>query len=177
MGRNEPEVEHQAFAMAFPLQVTDPPNSAERPHGVCSPASSTMAIPAGNTDSSVPMWQQEKQGAKCCGCCCDYRRAVIAVAIISICVGIGTVMLIIAAASMPAYATSNIDDDQVLEVLNDGLSYQAILSAIFLFTAICALVGALKFNIWLVSVNLVWYIGKLLVSSFDNQTLLRDSRS
>ncbi len=177
MGRDEPEVEHQAFAMAFPLQATDAPNSAERSHGLCAPASSTMTIPAGDTSSSVPMWQQEKQGAKCCGCCCDYRRAVIAVAIISICVGIGTVMLLIAAASMPAYATSNIDDDQVLEILNDGLSYQAILSAIFLVTAICALVGALKFNIWLVSVNLVWYIGKLLLSSFDNHTILRDSCS
>ena len=81
-------------------------------------------------------------------------------AIISICIGIGTAMVLIAAASMPAYATSNIDDDEVLEILDDGLKYQAILSAIFLVTAVCALVGALKYNIWLVSINLVWYIGK-----------------
>ena len=160
MGRDGPEVEHQAFAVAVPLQVNATRNSAEGRQGLSAPVSSTVTIPAGNTDSSVPMWQQEKQGAKCCGCCCDYRRAVIVVAIISICIGIGTAMVLIAAASMPAYATSNIDDDEVLEILDDGLKYQAILSAIFLVTAVCALVGALKYNIWLVSINLVWYIGK-----------------
>eukprot|EP00525_Craspedostauros_australis_P001667 CAMPEP_0198108982 /NCGR_PEP_ID=MMETSP1442-20131203/994_1 /TAXON_ID= /ORGANISM="Craspedostauros australis, Strain CCMP3328" /LENGTH=121 /DNA_ID=CAMNT_0043764415 /DNA_START=93 /DNA_END=455 /DNA_ORIENTATION=- len=32
---------------------------------------------------NIPMHDQPKMGAKCCGCCCDFRRAVIVVMIIS----------------------------------------------------------------------------------------------
>ena len=33
---------------------------------------------------ATPELGGEKQGAKCCGCCCDYRRAVIITAIVGI---------------------------------------------------------------------------------------------
>jgi hypothetical protein len=154
MGQQEPEVEVHAVAQ----KVTAPPGSAAVTYGVAAPPGSSVAIPAGNATSSVPMWQQEKQGAKCCGCCCDYRRAVIVVAIIGIVFSVINVITILTVSTIGA--TGAIDDDEVEDVFKGTIAVSAALTGIALLTSVCGLIGALKFNIWLVAVDLVWMAGK-----------------
>jgi hypothetical protein len=145
MGQEEPESEFHAVAQ----KVNAPPGSA--------PPGSSVAIPAGNAASSVPMWQQEKVGAKCCGCCCDYRRAVIVVAIIGIVFGVINVITLVTVSSIGF--TGAIEDDQVKDVLKGPVAVAAALTIISLLTSICGLFGALKYNIWLVAVQLGWMAG------------------
>jgi hypothetical protein len=153
MGQQEPEVEVHAVAQ----KVTAPPGSAAVTYGVAAPPGSSVAIPAGNDTSSVPMWQQEKQGAKCCGCCCDYRRAVIVVEIISIVFAVINVITIVTVSSIGA--TGAINDDEVEDVFKGTIAVSAALTGIALLTSVCGLYGALKFNIWLVAVDVVWMAG------------------
>ena len=90
-----------------------------------------------------------------CGCCCDYRRAVIVIAIISIILSAISLVTSLTAASIPG-VTINYDDDQIIEVWNDGIKITAIFSGIALVCSICALVGAKRYNMFLVFVNIVW---------------------
>ena len=60
-----------------PMALALPPGAVDTTVAVA-PGS---VIPEGH-QSSTPMYQQEKQGARCCGFCCDYRRAVIIICIL-----------------------------------------------------------------------------------------------
>jgi len=149
----------EEFVKADPVtsSVTVPPGSSvARPPGAVG-----VAIPMGAANTNVPMWQQAKQGAKCCGCCCDYRRAVIVLAIINICISIGYLIFILAAASIPG-AQVNVDDDAVMTTVEGNVPIQAALYGVSLFCSICALVGANKFNIPLVAINTLWYVGSFI---------------
>ena len=91
------------------------------------------------------MHQQEKQGGKCCGCCCDYRRAVIVLACISIVLGI------LGLASNPNQQNNNnINDDELEQEIEDiADSYRTssiIVTAIGLAMALLALGGGITFN-------------------------------
>jgi hypothetical protein len=142
--------ETEKFAVAVPLPGGTPP----------------VTVPKGSAATSgIPMWQQEKQGAKCCGCCCDYRRAVIIIAIIFICIAVISIILTVAAVSVPSYSIE-IDDDAVLEIWDEGLKRAAIFSGIGLFFSICALVGAQKFNVMLIAVNIVWLVANCKLLAF-----------
>ena len=107
------------------------------------------------------MVSSQKQGAKCCGCCCDYRRAVIVVAIISICISIVYLISLLAAAATPGVQV-NVDDDALMTTVEDNIRIQAALYGVSLFCSICALVGANKFNIPLVAINTLWYVGSFI---------------
>jgi hypothetical protein len=151
MGQEEPVSDNQPVAVA----VAAPPGSIVS----APPGSAKVAIPDGNAAVGVPMWQQAKQGAKCCGCCCDYRRAVIILAVINLVISIIYIILVITAASIPGVEI-NIDDDAAVEIYEDSLRMQSILYGITIFASLCALFGAMKYNIVLVGVNVLWYIGK-----------------
>jgi hypothetical protein len=158
------DIEHEAVAMAVPTKssVMAPPGSSV----MAPPGSSTVAVPTGNATSNVPMWQQEKEGAKCCGCCCDYRRAVIIIAIITICISLGAIILTVA--SSVSTTQIDIDDDALLEIWDDSLRTQAIFSGVSLVCAICALVGANMFNIPLVALNTLWYVANFIAGTIVN---------
>ena len=100
----------------------------------------TVTIPTGDV---VPMGQQAKVGAKCCGCCCDYRRALIIVAIIGFALSLYELTLAIA---------EDVDDYSIGVII--------LVAVLGLSASICAFVGAIKFKIWLVAVNVVWLSGK-----------------
>ena len=149
MVEEKPEVETYAVAQ----KVDTPPGSAAITYGV--------SIPAGNattSSSDVPMWQQKKVGAKCCGCCCDYRRAVIIVEIISIVFAIISIINLMTFSSIGF--TGPVQDDHVEDIIEQSVTASAVLIVISLLTSICGLFGALKFSIWLVAVDLVWRVGK-----------------
>jgi hypothetical protein len=131
-------------------------------------SSSMVTVPAGNatyiTPSSVPMWQQAKQGAKCCGFCCDYRRAVFVLAIVGLCVSMLSIIMLSVASSLTLADTLASTDDNKDEALEEELRSNSVLLNAFLLcmgmlAAICALVGSLRFNMWLVGINVVWLVG------------------
>jgi hypothetical protein len=115
-----------------------------------------VAIASPTANSGTPMRQQEKQGAKCCGCCCDYRRATIAISIISIILGMAA--LVEALAAIASVALLNVNDDEVLSRLEDGQKQSAILTGVGIVTWICALVGAMKYTVPLIAINVCYMV-------------------
>ena len=105
---------------------------------------------------NVPMWQQPKQGGKCCGCWCDYRRAVIIMAIIRLISNVINIPFLTGTST-----SSGVEDgDAGQEVFNGSIGNPAFLMSMAIFTAVASLVGALKFNIHLVAIDLVWFVGE-----------------
>ena len=144
-----------------------PPGSAVVTGLVVAPAGSAVAIPAGNND--VPMRQQAKVGAKCCGCFCDYRRALIVVALIGIALSvISLIMSLKAISDASSTVSSYVTDDyrytnveqQFQDTVDDVARVMIITTIVGVLASVCALVGALWFNIWLVVVNVIWLAGK-----------------
>ena len=96
-----------------PMALALPPGAIDTTVAVV-PASS---IPEGH-QSGTPMYQQEKQGARCCGFCCDYRRAVIITCIIICMFSLGLLVFAFAAPdSIPATGV-DYDDDEVVDILD-----------------------------------------------------------
>lgn len=64
------------------------PSGRAKKREKATPVAKAVAVPFGQAYDDIPMAvavsATEKQGSLCCGCCCDYRRAVIAVEIIAI---------------------------------------------------------------------------------------------
>jgi len=165
MGREDIEQE-QPFAVAVATKdspVMSPPGATvvTVPPGASN--TTAFAVPAGDS-GDLPMWRQEKLGAKCCGCCCDYRRAVIVIAVITICICLGYIIVVFTAASVPTAGTT-ITDDQVQKLYDHTLKVQAILYIVSLFCSICALVGAIKYSILPVALNAVWYLGNFIANT------------
>ena len=105
--------------------------------------------------STTPMYHQEKVGAKCCGCCCDYRRAVIVIAILFIIWTAIALVLNVTASVTPSL--NNINDDQVEDIINANTTVSIIAAAIGLVMAIVALLGARLYNIPMLIAAVVWY--------------------
>ena len=177
MGQESPAViDIQAVLVHPDATKNTPPHTSS----ASSASSWSVAVPVGDdaSSSSVPMWQQEKLGGKCCGCCCDYRRAVIILAIIRLVFNaMFSAVSMAAYLSTPGTTTGSIaewsegrgavmyDDVQELEMTTSPPSssrygYEAFLFIMAILGSTCALVGALRFNIWLLSVDLVRLVGK-----------------
>lgn len=133
-------------------------------------AAVAVASPAEN--SGTPMWQQEKKGAKCCGCCCDYRRATITIAIIFIILGVITVVAALAAsASLSVFA---LDDDEAVAIMEDSQKTSTILSAVSLLAWICALAGAMKYSVPLIAINVVYMVISCVVQNIITSGMFND---
>ena len=115
------------------------------------PTTSAVTIPAGG--DVVPMGQQAKVGAKCCGCCCDYRRALIAVASIGIAI---IVISFISTLNAISAASSTASSYGVEASVDNSVGIVVIVAILGVSASVCALGGAIHFNIWLVVVNVVW---------------------
>ncbi|KAL7570181.1 hypothetical protein ACA910_020017 [Epithemia clementina (nom. ined.)] len=100
-----------------------------------------------------------KQGRKCCGCCCDMRRAVIVVNIVNLCsTGLELLGLITAAIG----GTDDWNDDAVpaeFRTVSKTTLGLAFLIVIILATACSAvgLIGARKYDKSMVGVGAGWY--------------------
>ena len=124
---------------AVPVQ-DDAATKTPAPHTTAS--STSMAVPAGDgtSSSNAPMWQQEKQGSKCCGCCCDYRMAVIILSIIRL-----------------LYLTFQC-------IMSLSLSFEVRIMIVYACMSIVSLVGAKYYSICLIGIDLVWCVGKYYTS-------------
>lgn len=108
---------------------------------------------------NTPIHLQEKLGSKCCGCCCDMRRAVIIVDAIFIGIGI---FIVLARAGADDLMQDAYDDDQFVEEASSLIDEYYINRSIFLgisiLTAFLAQVGSVYFNVWLVGLHTVWMV-------------------
>ena len=122
-----------------------------------------------------------KQGHSFCGCCCDVRRATIIVNIVLLVFDLLTVADIFYLISFSQYNTDSIQDDTLrheLEVMDFPSYLIPLLIAelvIRSLSSIAAIVGAMKYNAWLVSINIVYLTISLilgLVGSVQSGTLV-----
>mmetsp|Transcript_24412 Transcript_24412/g.51165 ORF Transcript_24412/g.51165 Transcript_24412/m.51165 type:complete len:219 (+) Transcript_24412:176-832(+) len=84
----------------------------------------------------------------CCGCCCDFRRAVIIVDLVIV------ILEALVLISLPLGAT-----DQVLFVPDEDLiKTEMIFSGVSIATGLLSIFGAYIFNVWPVLINVAWLL-------------------
>jgi large-conductance mechanosensitive channel len=127
--------------------------SPEDDVAVAMPGSVAVAVPAGKA-MAVPMTQQPKQGGKCCGSCCDYRRAVIIISAISV-----LFTIISLARGEPEVQVE--DDDlakQFVAIQDDYKTNFLVLNIFSLIMALVSIVGAVQFNQHMIGLNVLYVI-------------------
>ena len=134
------EPEHQKVATAMPGTVLPPTGSM---------MTGVTPIPA-----PLAMHMQAKKGSKCCGCCCDFRRAVIIVNVINLVLGV--IGLVVYVGGSLTSKTVPINDDAIRHVYIDAERQSAIIIGVGLFFTILGLMGGVKFSIALVAANILW---------------------
>lgn len=100
----------------------------------------------------------EKQGAKCCGCCCDFRRAVIVLAIIGLVYYSVMCVLAIIGASFAGSQIGAYDDDYISGLYLAGSVAGGVVAAILavgVLFSIFKLCAALKYNVCMLVTCLV----------------------
>lgn len=132
-------------------------------------ASKAAAIAVVQGDEYVPMQSgtmAPKQSHVCCGCCCDTRRAVIVVNIISLAFA-ALAILSIAMITSDKYA-AQIDDDAVIAALQemDGAKIGMTIgfASVGMLCNAFGIYGATRFNQWAVVVAGSWYVVELVRS-------------
>jgi hypothetical protein len=148
-GGTKPETEIIAYATAVTTSTFTPTTNH-------TPAAGATAV------ADTPMHSETKQGAKCCGCCCDYRRAVIIVNLIFIILYITNVILY--TDGNQALWRLDLDDDGLLDVVEDTYRQLAILNGVGLFASIVAIVGACRYNVYMVGFNILYIIASFITS-------------
>ncbi|CAB9498613.1 expressed unknown protein [Seminavis robusta] len=107
-----------------------------------------------------------KRGHKCCGGCCDVRRATIIVNIISMVLGVVGVLFMITAGSIASNLdASNYDDDEMVAAINElegtdfggSMGVAIALSSVRILLNAAGIWGALKYNVVGVGAGLVAY--------------------
>jgi hypothetical protein len=152
----KPEPEIIAYATATTSTFT--PNYARAgPTIQHTPVVVTTAL------ADTPMHSQMKQGAKCCGCCCDHRRAVIILNIILIVFGILSVIGYSQGAQSIGQGFE-LDDDGLNDIVKDAYRQGAILNGVGVFAGIVAVVGAYRYNVYMVGFNILYLIASFIAS-------------
>jgi len=130
-------------------------SKVQYPPGAEPPASMDDEVPMA-TDENYDPTANRKQGGICCGCCCDYRRAVIIISMVAIVMGV----LSILSRAGNGREISSLDDDAVIDevdaILYNYKSSFLILAFCQLLFTVCGLVGALKFKWILVACNIFY---------------------
>jgi hypothetical protein len=113
--------------------------------------------------ADTPMHSQTKQGSKCCGCCCDYRRAVIILNVLFIISNVINV-IIYTQGNQVILRGLDLDDDGLLDEVEDTYKQQAILAGVGLFASIVAVFGAYRYNVYMVGSNVLCIIAMFITS-------------
>jgi len=109
---------------------------------------------APHVSTAVPL--QQKQGAKCCGVCCDYRRAVIICDIVVFVLEL--IALILLATGVANIYYDDEGGEELEEHMEDYVLVEIIFSAISMVLAAVAIYGAMTYNVYLVGLNAVWLL-------------------
>jgi hypothetical protein len=122
------------------------------------PVAGTIA-PADTTT----MYSQMKQGSKCCGCCCDYRRAIIILNTLFIISGVLSVSLNIIGTQQ--IGQFDLDDDALKDTVEDIYRQEAILAGVGgVFASVVAVVGACRYDIYKVGFNIIYMIANFIAT-------------
>ena len=118
---------------------------------------------ATTTTPPLPLHEQPKQGSKCCGCCCDYRRAVIIVNFVSLLLNI---------MGMIAYfgSTVVVVEQGYIDSIEGFGRLHGILTSIGIFFSVVAIIGAYRYNAYLVGMSIGWTILYLFLRTILNHT-------
>ncbi|OEU21715.1 hypothetical protein FRACYDRAFT_231859 [Fragilariopsis cylindrus CCMP1102] len=109
-------------------------------------ATAATAIPVAHpAEMAIGMNDQEKQGAKCCFCCCDYRRAVVVMSILRIIFYGNDIISIAISFARSARAYDNI------EFWSSRACVYIVVYALFSFCNIVTVWAALKYHICMLS--------------------------
>jgi len=135
-------------------------------------------------NSGAPAASDEKQGSKCCGCCCDFRRAVIVMGLIGLIISVIYLILAVTGAAFLGSARNSLSsgtttingvtyqtsiDDGFGNSLNDSvdasltsLTVVIIIQVLQALFYVFQIVAAVKFNVPMLAivivVNLVWFV-------------------
>eukprot|EP00544_Gedaniella_sp_CCMP2646_P009415 CAMPEP_0202481890 /NCGR_PEP_ID=MMETSP1361-20130828/1356_1 /ASSEMBLY_ACC=CAM_ASM_000849 /TAXON_ID=210615 /ORGANISM="Staurosira complex sp., Strain CCMP2646" /LENGTH=250 /DNA_ID=CAMNT_0049109531 /DNA_START=13 /DNA_END=763 /DNA_ORIENTATION=- len=104
----------------------------------------------------------ERQGSTCCGCCCDYRRAVI---IVNIVIGILEAILLILALVAVGNTNMSVAGDGP-EMASQYQKIEMIFSGISILLSTLAIAGAYTYNIILVSLHALWLVTAFVLGIF-----------
>lgn len=109
-----------------------------------------------------------KQGHRCCGGCCDVRRATIVVDIIHACLIGMSLMSVLAAHNLASSNAVVYDDDTMAAALdefkNQPMGVFLASTAIQVVAALCGIAGAVKFNVPLVGVAAASYVVQIILA-------------
>jgi hypothetical protein len=106
-----------------------------------------------------------KLGDKCCGCCCDTRRATIILSILGLTFSALNVVALIGAEAIREKTHEKIDDDILIDTVEKTYFIQAILESIEIFTSLACLIGGIKYNIYLVGVHIGYMVLQYIIST------------
>ena len=159
---DEASVYSLPFAQGIPVAMGTHEQDVEE-MGYMKPAATTNAseststrLDPGKTEDNDDM-SGPKQGRLFCYCCCDMRRATIIINIILI------VITIIRMAVIAGKENSDYNEDSNY---SPPLTVSTIVVGLFsIGFSIAALIGAIKFNAWLVLSNAIWLVIELVVST------------
>jgi hypothetical protein len=154
----KPETEVIAYATATTSTFT--PNYVSGPTTTHTPAAVTTAAA-----EDTPMHSQTKQGSKCCRCCCDYRKAVIILNYVLIIFGIISVIGSSGGSPVIGQQEADLDDDSLMDIVEDAYRQQAILIGVGVFASIVAVVGAYRYNVYMVGFNVLYIIASFIATT------------
>jgi hypothetical protein len=127
------------------------------------------------TTAPIMYLQEEKLGTKCCGCLCDYRRAVIWSN--SFWIGWAT-FLLLSRGSVVQFANENFDDDVVANevsiIVDDYYRKRSISLGVVLATAFVSQIGAVAFWASLVALHALALMADFTAFCFLALELYRD---
>jgi len=141
--------------MSSKIGQDQPTVTVEPVKGIVS-TTTTTTIPAG---TSIPMMDEEKMGGKCCGCCCDFRRAVIICNIILLVFAIIGFILVISGNTVDT--DYSLDDDSAYDTY---FAIEIVTLIITILMNICAILGAIKYNIGMVVGPAIWYLVEYIIT-------------
>lgn len=109
---------------------------------------------------AYPMQEQEKVGSNCCGCCCDFRRAVIILDCILI---LYSAMVLLALAFPVAiqekrFELMDINDDQVQGVLLEMTTVTQIVLGCGVVALAIPAYGAKTYNTGMIAFGIAWFV-------------------
>jgi uncharacterized membrane protein (DUF485 family) len=112
------------------------------------------------TQTAYPLQEQQKIGSKCCGCCCDFRRAVT----ILDCIVIAYCTLILVSLAFPSdirekqFEMMEINDDQVQDELLEMTMVTNIIFGCGVVALAVPAYGAQTFHAGMVGFGIVWFV-------------------
>lgn len=155
----------------------DPPHPVTHGKAIAidpEPSATSGTVILGNPVPAIPMREQTKRGTKCCGCCCDFRRAVIILDIVLMALALMRLISLAFSGILVVVQTEGIDDDEVLDLIDASILINGIINGVGLFSLTFPLYGAMKFNVPLISVGIAWFLAAFVAGVIVDAMFLKE---